>query len=80
MLTQAIGSEHLNLLRVDKGSQCITQCEQECLQALPALALGDVFKDRDNRPAPWVSDLGQVKLDSAVKWAYVVLKANRLAA
>ena len=78
VLTQKIGSEHLDLARVGKRPKGVAQCEQECLQALPALALGDVPEDRGDRPALGVSEPRQVNLMPAVKRANVVLKVNRL--
>ena len=78
MLTQEIGSVHLDLLRVGKRPKCIAQGEQECLQVLPALAIGDVPEDRGDRPALGMSEPGQVDLIAAVERAKAVFITNRL--
>ena len=61
MLTQEIGSEHQDLPRVDKRPKCIAQCEQECLQVLSALTLGDVPENRGDRSALGVPRTGTGK-------------------
>ena len=74
MLTQEIGSKYLNGLWVNKRPECIAQCEQKYLEALAALALGDVLEDRDDRPARGVSEWGQLDLKPAVEGGNKVLK------
>ena len=79
MLTQEIGSKYLNGLWVDNWPECIAQCEQKYLQALPVLALGDVLKHRNDRPTTGTSRSEQVDFKPAVEGGNEVLKARWLA-